>query len=429
MFRIQASENSVNVYRQKGSDVVKYSATSDRVVELSTVKNVKMTECRGDYFLTKDGICTTEFIPPERVPGLMHGNLEEFKNLECLRVNYKYLSAIKNRHVVFFHRETMRQAFELKLDPSCIDMDDKTLLVCSGNQVNVYSLNSILVRSGFDWAEKRYQNNAINAITACALYGGVVILCVESQRCVIITNTDFSPVKVIHIDPCFFLLKRRKIQIKVYSWYFLILNGTQALLFNFKSGELLRKFECDDAQFYNHNIVIIKNGIVRYISIVDGEDLWEQNLQDPSEEKIIQRQYESIFTENKFNFNTGRGSETNIFNENRIGHEQSENKYNFLNNFFNTGRGSETDIFNLLSSIIEKRMGQEQPEVKVTGLDTVTDDEKKQCRICCENLANVCYVPCGHVFSCVACCNANPSNKCAFCRSVATSYVKVYLPE
>lgn len=65
---------------------------------------------------------------------------------------------------------------------------------------------------------------------------------------------------------------------------------------------------------------------------------------------------------------------------------------------------------------------------RVVGLDTVADDEKKQCRICCRNVANVSYAPCGHVFSCVACCNNNPSDNCAICRTVATSYLKIYLP-
>lgn len=64
---------------------------------------------------------------------------------------------------------------------------------------------------------------------------------------------------------------------------------------------------------------------------------------------------------------------------------------------------------------------------RVVGLDTITDDEKKQCRICCRNVANVSYAPCGHVFSCVTCCNNNPSDKCAICRTVATSYLKIYL--
>lgn len=437
MFRIQASENSVSVYRQKGSDVVKYSPTSDRVLEVSTAKNVEMTELEydryGSYFLTKDGICTIEL-------RLMHRNSEEFKDMRCLKVNFNYFSAIRNRHVVFFHRETMRPAFDLKLDPSCIDMDDKTLLVCSGNKVGLYSLNSILVRSGFDWAESRYKTD-VN-ITACALYGGVVILYREADRSVVITNCVFTPKKVVYIeDPSW---KRETSRIKISSSHFLIVNSTQALLFNLKSGEFLKKFVCDDAGFYHANLVLVKNGILKYVSIVDGISAWEHDLQEQDlqeqdlqgqdnlqgQDRIQNNLQEYLnWQEEKNQVGPGQGSGQDIF-KTLFDHIRNLHENKNLNNFVFSSANERKILYeneDVIFSLTNER--KILPEKRVTGLDTVTDDEKKQCRICCQNIANVCYAPCGHVFSCVACCNANPSDKCAVCRTVATSYVKVYLPE
>ena len=73
--------------------------------------------------------------------------------------------------------------------------------------------------------------------------------------------------------------------------------------------------------------------------------------------------------------------------------------------------------------------GKNLPEKKkvIDGPDTETDDEKKQCKLCCKNMANTCY-SCGHVFSCISCVNANPKKECAICRKIPTTITKFYWP-
>lgn len=70
------------------------------------------------------------------------------------------------------------------------------------------------------------------------------------------------------------------------------------------------------------------------------------------------------------------------------------------------------------------------PFFEIQGTDTKTEDEKGGCIFCMENRANVCLLPCGHIYSCIKCSRQYIAKTfpCSLCRQYPENVVKVFIP-
>ena len=50
--------------------------------------------------------------------------------------------------------------------------------------------------------------------------------------------------------------------------------------------------------------------------------------------------------------------------------------------------------------------------------------EQKMCKVCMDKDANIVFLPCGHLVSCVEC--AHALRKCAVCRAIIQGTVRTY---
>jgi hypothetical protein len=61
-----------------------------------------------------------------------------------------------------------------------------------------------------------------------------------------------------------------------------------------------------------------------------------------------------------------------------------------------------------------------------TAVDTLCGDDDDACTICLENKAVIAFVPCGHMFTCIACTRALAKKECPTCRAAVTSVLKIF---
>jgi hypothetical protein len=54
------------------------------------------------------------------------------------------------------------------------------------------------------------------------------------------------------------------------------------------------------------------------------------------------------------------------------------------------------------------------------------EDAEDACIICHENKAVIAFVPCGHMFTCIACTRALAKKECPTCRAAVTSALKIF---
>lgn len=60
------------------------------------------------------------------------------------------------------------------------------------------------------------------------------------------------------------------------------------------------------------------------------------------------------------------------------------------------------------------------------GPEPTTQDEAKQCIICCDRVKVCVMVPCGHQYACVTCIRKEKTKQCAFCRKPITCVVRLF---